>query len=166
MAHVQQRVNCAPDGSRYRSEIDRVVESEWTGLVGRFQDANIYQTWSYGAIRWGEKHLSHLVLSRDDEVVAIAQLRIIRFPFLRSGVAYLRWGPLCHLRSREFEPEILHRMAWRCTKNTSESGVCSCAFCPTHLPVRSALNISRLCFLSWPRRQGKWAAQKGHLCWI
>jgi len=110
MVRTQQGVNCAPNGSRYRSEIDRVVESEWTGLVDRFQDANIYQTWSYGAIRWGEKHLSHLVLCRDDEPVAIAQLRIIRFPFFRSGVAYLRWGPLCNVRGREFEPEILHRM--------------------------------------------------------
>ena len=111
MTRVQQRSNNVPDGSHYRSEINSVVESEWTGLVDRFQDANIYQTWSYGAVRWGEKHLSHLVLYRDTEVVAIAQLRIIRFPLFRSGVAYLRWGPLCHLRGREFEPEILHRMA-------------------------------------------------------
>lgn len=111
MTRVQQRSNNAPDGSHYRSEIDGVVESEWAGFVDRFQDANIYQTWSYGAIRWGEKHLSHLVLRRNDEVVAIAQLRIIRFSVFRSGVAYLRWGPLCHLRGREFEPEIFHRVA-------------------------------------------------------
>jgi len=110
MTHELKRFNNAPDDSQYRCEIDSVVESEWTGLVDHFQDANIYQTWSYGAVRWGEKHLSHLVLRRNDEVVAIAQLRVIRFPLLRSGVAYLRWGPLCHLRGSEFEPEILCRM--------------------------------------------------------
>jgi len=111
MTCAQQEFSNALDDPRYRSEIDAVVEPEWAGLVDRFQDANIYQTWSYGAVRWGEKCLSHLVLRRDDEVVAIAQLRIVRFSFLRCGVAYLRWGPLCHLRGREFEPEIFHQMA-------------------------------------------------------
>ena len=111
MTLAQQRDNYAPDGLRYRIELDGVMESEWTGLVDRFQDANIYQTWSYGAIRWGEKHLSHLILRRDDEVVAIAQLRIVHFSPFKSGVAYLRWGPLCHMRGREFEPEILRQMA-------------------------------------------------------
>jgi len=106
-----QRFNDALDDSHYRREIDGMAEPEWTALVNGFQDANIYQSWSYGAVRWGDKSLSHLVLRRNDQVVAIAQLRIIRFPFLRSGVAYLRWGPLCQLRGREFEPEIFRRMA-------------------------------------------------------
>ena len=111
MDRERQRFNDASDDLHYRREINGIAESEWTALVDRFQDANIYQTWSYGAVRWGEKHLSHLVLRRNDEAVAIAQLRVIRFPFFRSGVAYLRWGPLCQLRGREFEPEILRQMA-------------------------------------------------------
>jgi len=108
---MQQKFNSAPGSARYQSEVDGIVEPEWAGLLDRFQDANIYQTWSYGAVRWGEKHLSHLVLRRDDEVVAIAQLRIIHFPLVGGGVAYLRWGPLCHLRDIEFEPEVLRQMA-------------------------------------------------------
>jgi len=111
MTHELKRSSNAPDDSHYRCEIDSVTESAWTGFVDLFQDANIYQTWGYGAVRWGERQLSHLVLRRKDVVVAIAQLRVVRFPLLRSGVAYLRWGPLCHLRGSEFEPEILCQVA-------------------------------------------------------
>ena len=29
-------------------------------MLDRFSDANIYQTWAYGAVRWGAKGLSHI----------------------------------------------------------------------------------------------------------
>lgn len=99
------------DASGYRTEVDSVDASEWSGLLDRFQDANIYQTWSYGAIRWGEKNLSHLVLRYYGEVVGIAQLRIMQSRLSRSGIAYLRWGPLCQLRTTEPKAEVFGRMA-------------------------------------------------------
>jgi hypothetical protein len=69
-------------------------QSEWHRHLEKFSDANIYQTWSYGAIRWGEQNLSHFVLKRDSEILGLAQLRIVRTPIIGSGIAYLRWGPL------------------------------------------------------------------------
>ena len=72
-------------------------------MLDLFEDANLYQTWSYGEVRWGRKNLSHLVLKRNDEVVGMAQLRIIRPTRLNFGMAYLRWGPLCHRRGRELD---------------------------------------------------------------
>ena len=42
--------------------------TEWSQMLDLFDDANIYQTWSYGAVRWGRKNLSHLVLKRNGEV--------------------------------------------------------------------------------------------------
>jgi lipid II:glycine glycyltransferase (peptidoglycan interpeptide bridge formation enzyme) len=95
----------------YRAEIDAVTASEWSELLDRFADANLYQTWSYGVVRWGEKNLSHLVLRREAEVVAMAQVRIICPRLVKRGVAYVRWGPLCQLRGRELEPETLRQMA-------------------------------------------------------
>ncbi|WP_160164502.1 lipid II:glycine glycyltransferase FemX [Pedosphaera parvula] len=83
----------------YTVEIDKVSSAEWSGLMELFEDSNPYQTWSYGAIRWGEENLSHLVLRKgDSSVMAMAQLRIIRPKLVGGGVAYLRWGPICHLR--------------------------------------------------------------------
>lgn len=98
------------DGN-YQLEVDKVTPDEWSRLLARFEDANLYQTWSYGKVRWGGESLSHLMLKREGEVVAMAQLRIIRPRFAIGGIAYLRWGPLCQLRGQTLDPEIAQRMA-------------------------------------------------------
>jgi len=95
----------------YRADIDAVTAAEWSELLGRFEDANLYQTWSYGAVRWGEENLSHLVLRRHGEAVGLAQVRIICPRLVKRGVAYLRWGPLCQLRGHELELETVRQMA-------------------------------------------------------
>jgi hypothetical protein len=94
-----------------RADIDAVTAAEWSQLLGRFEDANIYQTWSYGAVRWGEENLSHLVLRRGGEVAGVAQVRIIRAGILNRGIAYVRWGPVCQWRGRELDPDTLRGMA-------------------------------------------------------
>ena len=80
-------------------------------MLDLFNDANLYQTWSYGAVRWGGKNLSHIVLKRNDEVVGITQLRIVRPTSLKFGMAYLRWGPICHRRGTELDSGVFARMA-------------------------------------------------------
>jgi hypothetical protein len=90
----------------WQIEVDRATPEEWARMLDCFEDANIYQTWSYGAVRWGRKNLSHLVLKRNGDVVAMTQLRIIRPTKFNFGMAYLRWGPLCHRRGRELDAEV------------------------------------------------------------
>jgi len=80
-------------------------------MLDLFDDANIYQTFAYGGVRWGAKNLSHLVLRADGKVVGIAQLRIVRPTPLKFGMAYLRWGPLCERRGKPMNPEIFKIMA-------------------------------------------------------
>jgi Acetyltransferase (GNAT) domain len=89
----------------WQVEVDRATPAEWSSMLDLFYDANLYQTWSYGAVRWGRKNLSHLVLKRNGEVLGMAQLRIIRPTRLNFGMAYLRWGPLCHRRGTERDTE-------------------------------------------------------------
>lgn len=102
--------NLAPDPV-WQVEVDRVTPDEWSQTLDLFEDANLYQTWSYGGIRWGRKNLSHLLLKRNGEVVGMAQLRIIRPTRLNFGMAYLRWGPLCHRRGTELEADVAVGMA-------------------------------------------------------
>jgi lipid II:glycine glycyltransferase (peptidoglycan interpeptide bridge formation enzyme) len=95
----------------WQVEVDRATSAEWSELLDRFDDANIYQTAAYGGVRWGEKNLSRLVLKRDGEVLGMAQLRIIRPTPLKFGMAYLRWGPLWEWRGLPLDPEVPTRMA-------------------------------------------------------
>lgn len=91
--------------------VDGIQEAEWNALVDSFADANVYQTWAYGAVRWGEQQLSHLVLRRRGVVAAIAQVRIVRLPLIGSGIAYLRWGPLWRPRAGGRDTAVLRAVA-------------------------------------------------------
>ena len=95
----------------WQVEVDRATPAEWSSMLDLFADANLYQTWSYGAVRWGRKNLSQLVLKRDGEVFGMAQLRVVRPTRFNFGMAYLRWGPLCHRRGRELDAEAALRIA-------------------------------------------------------
>jgi hypothetical protein len=79
--------------------------------MDHFADANIYQTWAYGAVRRGEGNLSHVTLRRDGEVVAMAQLALAGPHKLGIGVAQLRWGPLWEKKSGIPDQRVLDQMA-------------------------------------------------------
>jgi hypothetical protein len=95
----------------YQVEVDRADSVEWATMLDHFQDANIYQTRSYGTVRWGAANLSHIVIKRNGDVLAMAQLRIVRPMGLRYGIAYLRWGPIWGRRGKEYDPDIAAFMA-------------------------------------------------------
>ena len=83
-----------PLDSGYTAEIDCVDEKSWYEILGKFRDANIYQTWAYGAVRFGEDNISHIILRRDRQIVAAVQTRIVKIPVINAGITYVRWGPL------------------------------------------------------------------------
>lgn len=83
----------------YIAEFDNIDKDNWHNIISRFSDANIYQTWSYDAIRCGEKNISHLVLRSGNTIIAAAQARIARIPCIGMGAAYIRWAPLWQIKS-------------------------------------------------------------------
>ncbi|MGA2983120.1 MAG: peptidoglycan bridge formation glycyltransferase FemA/FemB family protein [Terriglobia bacterium] len=97
--------------SGWQVEVDRATPAEWSQMLDLFDDANLYQTWSYGGVHWGEKNLSHLVLKRAGEVLGLAQVRVIRPTGFKFGMAYLRWGPLYERRGGPPDPEVSTRIA-------------------------------------------------------
>lgn len=95
----------------WQVEVDRSTSTEWSQMLDLFNDANLYQTWAYGSVRWGEKNLSHLVLRSAGEVLGVAQVRVVRPTPFKFGMAYLRWGPIFERRGRPLDPEVAARMA-------------------------------------------------------
>jgi lipid II:glycine glycyltransferase (peptidoglycan interpeptide bridge formation enzyme) len=100
----------------YDHEVDPSSESQWHNYLDLFADANIYQTWPYGAVRHGEKDVSRFVLRREGQVVALAQARLQRIPLLRAGIAYVRWGPIWMRKGKKRDVEDF-RMAVRGLRN-------------------------------------------------
>jgi lipid II:glycine glycyltransferase (peptidoglycan interpeptide bridge formation enzyme) len=88
-----------------------LTAGSWDRLLGQFEDASIYQTTSYGACHWSRDQLRWHALEIGGRAVAIAQLRVVRIPLLKQGIAYLRWGPLCRLKGEPFDAEALKQLA-------------------------------------------------------
>jgi len=94
----------------YTFEVATAGKEEWSQIQRRFSDATIYQSWSYGSVRWGVENLSHLILRKNGEVIAAAQSRIIRIPVIGSGVAYIYKGPMWKLRDKGKDHNIFREM--------------------------------------------------------
>lgn len=94
---------------RWASRVERLDADAWHGIVGRFDDLSLFQTLPYAQCRWPRSEVSHLVLRRDDEIVAAAQVRITRLPLL-GGIAYVRWGPLWRVRGRSPDLAVLREV--------------------------------------------------------
>lgn len=87
--------------------VDGVTPQAWHEVLDGFADANIYQSWAYEAQRTGDSRMSHWRLCQGGVVVAAAQLRMVKLPFVKLGVAYVRWGPMWRLRGQAANPEVL-----------------------------------------------------------
>ena len=91
----------------YSVEVDRASTTEWTEVCLQFCDATINQTWAFGATLSGRNSMSHLVLKRDNVVVAAAQVRIVTLPVLGGGIAYVSGGPMWRRRAARQRDEDL-----------------------------------------------------------
>ena len=94
----------------YSVEVDHLTKNSWYDILRGFRDANIYQTWAYDAVRYGEKSVSHLILKRDKNIVAATQVRVMKIPFINAGVAYVRWGPLWKRYDTNNQLEDFHQI--------------------------------------------------------
>ncbi len=97
--------NELPQG--YHIEIDSTHEQLWSNLLEQFHDATICQTWSYARILYGDKNMSHIVLKKDDDVIAMAQVGIRRAPLLATGISNVHWGPLWKRRGHNLNHDVL-----------------------------------------------------------
>lgn len=89
----------------YIIEVDTVDKDSWHKIINNFCDANIYQTWPYDEIRFGNDKISHLILKKDNKIVGAAQVRIVKIPVINAGIAYIYWGPLWKNKNTEIDKE-------------------------------------------------------------
>jgi hypothetical protein len=105
-----------PIPDAYKITFDAFDRRQWREILDGFSDGNLFQTWSYDAIRYGEAKLSHFVMKHGEQIMAGAQSRILRLPLVGSGAAYVRWGPLWQIKEEVEDPEIF-RLSIRALRN-------------------------------------------------
>lgn len=94
----------------YKAEFVHSDRESWYQLMSHFLDANLYQAWSYDMVRYGRRGVVHLVLRKGDSVVAAAQARIVRLPVLKTGIAYIMWGPMWQLTAAPENVEVFRQV--------------------------------------------------------
>lgn len=82
-------------------EIDCVDREGWSRVLEAFSDASIYQTWEYGAVRWGEQNLSRVIVRSKEKIISAAQVRIFKIPRTRQGMAYVFYGPMWRVQGQD-----------------------------------------------------------------
>ncbi len=145
----------------YTSEVDNVDEKSWCQLLELFDDANIFKTWSYAEVTRGARNMSHLVLKKNGEVVALAQVRIAKVPLLKIGIAYVRWGPIWQRVNAPHDAEVFlsgnsciaKRIRFQTGPGTKTA---PCCFRKPNFRSRRTLFGGRFCFF------GSGNAQQNH----
>jgi hypothetical protein len=94
----------------YTVEVDACKEGTWSQILEGFEDASIYQTWSYAAVIAGRRKMSHLILRKNGEIAAIAQARIAKLPLIDAGIAYIHWGPLWRCRGGKADVDVFQQV--------------------------------------------------------
>ncbi len=105
-----------PLAAEYAAEFGFRDGRVWDEVVGTFEDANLYQTWAYDGVRADRRRMAHMILRRNGAAVAAAQTRIMRVPGTRSGIAYVRWGPMWRSTGVAEDREVF-RQAVRALRN-------------------------------------------------
>lgn len=92
--------------NRYYYEVGFMENLPWENVVQLFEDANPYQTWAYGSVRWGTGSLSHLVLYNQGKPVAAAQVRLLVLRIVGRGIAYVTSGPMRKLENADCDEDV------------------------------------------------------------
>jgi hypothetical protein len=91
------------------SEIDKVDRYSWDHLLTQFDDASLYQTWSFGTSA-GARSVSHIVLKDGEEILACCQVCLRRLPFCNIGIADIVWGPLYMKKGGDLKRDVLSHL--------------------------------------------------------
>lgn len=82
----------------------------WNSYLEQFNDANIYQTWSYAEIVQSERKIDHTAFFENDELVGMSLVRIREIPFINRGVAYIFKGPLWRKCTNKNSIDIFYKI--------------------------------------------------------
>jgi hypothetical protein len=96
--------------TNFEVRIDTISDDEWNDLLNCFEDSSIYQTSTYGLVRWGKRNLSRIAIFESGVIKGMAQLRIIKAGLPGCGIAYIRSGPLCQSRETDLSQNTASEM--------------------------------------------------------
>ena len=93
-ARACRRGELAREGFSY--SLGAASAESWYRVLDLFRDASMFQTIAFCRAKMPRAGLQQLVVRRGGDVAAAALVRVVPLPLVRTPVAYVLWGPLCH----------------------------------------------------------------------
>ena len=91
-------------------EFDRLDNADWDEVIQQFDDANLWQSSTYGHVAFGSEHLEQVILRKNGSPVAAAQVAVVSIPFIPTQIAYVKYGPLWRPKNTKPDPENFRTM--------------------------------------------------------
>jgi lipid II:glycine glycyltransferase (peptidoglycan interpeptide bridge formation enzyme) len=101
--------------------IKQVEKDFWQQESAHFGDLNYRQLWEYGvanAAKVGAQS-EHIAIYSNDDLIGLADVRIKKIPFIKTGVAYINGGPLVRKES-----DLVEKTLGLCLKALIDEYVC------------------------------------------
>ena len=97
-------------------ELEFVTAQDWNQLAPEFADIIPEQMGSFNTGHWGEDNLEFLIFRKNSKLVGGAVIIVRKIQLSGTGIAILKWGPICQKSGTEFDTD-LHANIISCLKN-------------------------------------------------
>lgn len=101
----------APTDIRHPASVTRVTTDlsgqEWDELVPEFDDTFYEQTHALQGAVWGEDKVRRVAIAQDGKPVAMAMALIFKLPYLKRGLALVKFAPLWRRKGQPLDRENL-----------------------------------------------------------
>ena len=91
----------------YILEINKISKETYNETLHLFEDSNIYQSYEYNLQAKGGRNMCTVVLKKEDKILGVSIVRIVKVPFFNFGLAYIYRGPIWQRKNVVNSIEIL-----------------------------------------------------------
>lgn len=91
---------------RQEISLNFVSPSQWDLLATEFEDIIPEQTGSFNSGHWGDEMAEFMVFRQNSKLIGGAAVIVRKIPYSTTGVALLKWGPICKRFGEPFNAEL------------------------------------------------------------
>ncbi|MEM8651491.1 MAG: peptidoglycan bridge formation glycyltransferase FemA/FemB family protein [Pseudomonadota bacterium] len=86
------------------AKLEYVSGQKWDQEASKFSDIIPEQTASFNKGHWGIDNIEHMLFKDAGITIGGATAIVKKVPFIGSGIAIVKWGPVCQLKGSPFDP--------------------------------------------------------------
>ena len=95
-ASLSEKTDIAMQVVEHEPTLSVVPQTEWDDCTSLFSDIIPEQTGIFNVSHWGTRNIECVCIRLGDKIIGGAVLIVRQIPFSTTGLAVLKWGPVCN----------------------------------------------------------------------